>query len=101
MTGALDWSEAAVLVKGGTGSFGNRFVDIMLERYRPRRLVVFSRDELKHSQIMARLKHPSLALKQIPSCEYNPFEAIQTNVICARSRRTLPRASFRCRSSSV
>ncbi len=112
VTGALDWSEAAVLVTGGTGSFGTRFVDIMLERYRPRRLVVFSRDELKQSQMMARFKHPSLrffvgdvrdrdrlqramhgidvvvhaaALKQIPSCEYNPFEAIQTNVIGAQN----------------
>jgi UDP-N-acetylglucosamine 4,6-dehydratase len=112
VTGALDWSEAAVLVTGGTGSFGNRFVDIMLERHRPRRLVVFSRDELKQSEMMARFKHPSLrffvgdvrdrdrlqramhgidvvvhaaALKQIPSCEYNPFEAIQTNVIGAQN----------------
>src|SRR5207244_7969158 len=110
--GTLDWSEASVLVTGGTGSFGNKFVEIMLSRYRPRRLVVFSRDELKQSEMMARFQHridhPSLrffvgdvrdqarlqramhgvdgvfhaaALKQIPSCEYNPFEAIQTNVI--------------------
>ncbi len=112
MKGALDWSAAAVLVTGGTGSFGNKFVDIMLERYRPRRLVVFSRDELKQSEMMTRFKHPSLrffvgdvrdrdrlqramhgidvvvhaaALKQIPSCEYNPFEAIQTNVIGAQN----------------
>jgi UDP-N-acetylglucosamine 4,6-dehydratase len=109
---ALDWSEAAVLVTGGTGSFGYKFVEVMLERYRPRRLVVFSRDELKQSEMMARFKHPSLrffvgdvrdrdrlqramhgidvvvhaaALKQIPSCEYNPFEAIQTNVIGAQN----------------
>ena len=102
MREALDWSEAAVLVTGGTGSFGNKFVEVMLERYRPRRLVVFSRDELKQSEMMARFKHPSLrffigdvrdrdrlqramhgvdvvvhaaALKQIPACEYNPFEA--------------------------
>ena len=112
MTGALDWSEAAVLVTGGTGSFGSRFIDVMLARYRPRPLVVFSRDELKQSEMMARFKHPSLrffvgdvrardrlqrathgidvvvhaaALKQIPSCEYNPFEAIQTNVIGAQN----------------
>jgi UDP-N-acetylglucosamine 4,6-dehydratase/5-epimerase len=112
VTGALDWSSAAVLVTGGTGSFGNRFVDVMLRRYHPRRLVVFSRDELKQSEMMARFKHPSLrffvgdvrdrdrlqramhgidvvvhaaALKQIPSCEYNPFEAIQTNVIGAQN----------------
>jgi len=110
--GALDWSEASVLVTGGTGSFGNKFVEIMLGRYRPRRLVVFSRDELKQSEMIACFNDPSLrffvgdvrdqarleramhgvdvvfhaaALKQIPSCEYNPFEAIQTNVIGAEN----------------
>ena len=114
--GTLDWSEASVLVTGGTGSFGNKLVEIMLSQYRPRRLVVFSRDELKQSEMMARFQHridhPSLrffvgdvrdqarleramhgvdvvfhaaALKQIPSCEYNPFEAIQTNVIGAEN----------------
>ena len=114
--GTLDWSETSVLVTGGTGSFGNKFVEIMLNQYRPRRLVVFSRDELKQSEMMARFQHridhPSLrffvgdvrdqarleramhgvdvvfhaaALKQIPSCEYNPFEAIQTNVIGAEN----------------
>ena len=112
----LNWSEASVLVTGGTGSFGNKFVELMLSRYRPRRLVVFSRDELKQSEMMGRFQyridHPSLrffvgdvrdqarlergmhgvdvvfhaaALKQIPSCEYNPFEAIQTNVIGAEN----------------
>ena len=106
--GVVNWAEASVLVTGGTGSFGNKFVEIMLEKYHPRRLVVFSRDELKQSEMMGRFKDPSLrffvgdvrdkerleramhgvdvvihaaALKQIPSCEYNPFEAIQTNVI--------------------
>src|SRR3989441_6367505 len=84
----------------------------MLSRYRPRRLVVFSRDELKQSEMIARFNDPALrffvgdvrdqarleramhgidvvfhaaALKQIPSCEYNPFEAIQTNVIGAEN----------------
>src|SRR3989475_5010101 len=84
----------------------------MLDRYRPRRLVVFSRDELKQSEMIARFNDQSLrffvgdvrdqarleramhgvdvvfhaaALKQIPSCEYNPFEAIQTNVIGAEN----------------
>ena len=106
--GGLKWAEMSVLVTGGTGSFGNKFVEIMLEKYRPRRLVIFSRDELKQSEMMARFSDPSLrffigdvrdkerlqramygidivvhaaALKQIPACEYNPFEAIQTNVI--------------------
>jgi len=110
--GSVDWSEASVLVTGGTGSFGNKFVEIMLTKHPPRRLVVFSRDELKQSEMMARFTHPSLrffvgdvrdqgrleramhgidvvfhaaALKQIPSCEYNPFEAIQTNVVGAEN----------------
>ena len=108
----MKWNEASVLVTGGTGSFGNKFVEIMLDKYRPRRLVVFSRDELKQSEMMARFKNDSLrffigdvrdrerlvramhgvdivfhaaALKQIPACEYNPFEAIQTNVLGAKN----------------
>ncbi len=43
----LDWSKAAVLITGGTGSFGKKFVEIMLKEKRPHRLIVFSRDELK------------------------------------------------------
>ena len=108
----FDWRNASVLVTGGTGSFGNKFVEIMLNKYRPRRLVIFSRDELKQSEMTARFSDPSLrffvgdvrdkerleramhgidvvvhaaALKQIPSCEYNPFEAIQTNVMGAKN----------------
>lgn len=107
----IDWGETSVLVTGGTGSFGQKLVETMLTRHRPRRLVVFSRDELKQSEMMARFQDPTLrffvgdvrdrgrleramhgvdvvvhaaALKQIPSCEYNPFEAIQTNVIGAQ-----------------
>jgi UDP-N-acetylglucosamine 4,6-dehydratase/5-epimerase len=106
--GTINWSEASVLVTGGTGSFGSKFVELMLERFQPKRLVVFSRDELKQSEMMNRLSDPRLrffvgdvrdqarleqamygvdvvfhaaALKQITSCEYNPFEAIKTNVI--------------------
>jgi UDP-N-acetylglucosamine 4,6-dehydratase len=108
----LNWRDASVLITGGTGSFGNTFVEMMLTTYQPHRLVVFSRDELKQSEMMARFRDPSLrffvgdvrdrarleramhgvdivfhaaALKQIPSCEYNPFEAIQTNVIGAEN----------------
>lgn len=104
----MNWRDSSVLVTGGTGSFGHKFVELMLAKYRPRRLVIFSRDELKQSEMMKRFSDPSLrffvgdvrdrdrleramhdvdvvfhaaALKQIPSCEYNPFEAILTNVM--------------------
>ena len=58
--GHVNWREAGVLVTGGTGSFGHKFVELMLTRYRPRRLCVFSRDELKQSEMMARFDDPSL-----------------------------------------
>ena len=106
-------ADASILVTGGTGSFGHKFVEILLVRHRPRRLVIFSRDELKQSEMRARFgDDPRLrffigdvrdrerlvramhgvdtvvhaaALKQIPACEYNPFEAIQTNVLGAKN----------------
>ena len=109
----MNWSEQAVLVTGGTGSFGKKFVEIMLKEYQPKRLVIFSRDELKqHDMRASGLDHPSLryflgdvrdaarlerafagvtivvhaaALKQVPACEYNPFEAIQTNIMGGRN----------------
>ena len=109
----MNWSEQVVLVTGGTGSFGKKFVEIMLKDYRPKRLVIFSRDELKqHDMRASGLDHPSLryfigdvrdstrlerafsgvtivihaaALKQVPACEYNPFEAIQTNIMGGRN----------------
>ena len=109
----MNWSEQSVLVTGGTGSFGKKFVEVMLKHYRPKRLVIFSRDELKqHDMRAAGFDHPSLryfigdvrdasrlerafagvtivvhaaALKQVPACEYNPFEAIQTNIIGGRN----------------
>src|SRR4051812_33657459 len=109
----MNWTEQVVLVTGGTGSFGRKFIEIMLREYRPQKLIVFSRDELKqHEMRAAGFDHPSLryflgdvrdpqrlarafsgvtvvvhaaALKQVPACEYNPFEAIQTNVIGGRN----------------
>jgi UDP-N-acetylglucosamine 4,6-dehydratase len=109
----MNWSEQVVLVTGGTGSFGKKFVELMLREGHPQKLIVFSRDELKqHDMRTAGFDHPSLryfigdvrdaqrlerafagvtvvvhaaALKQVPACEYNPFEAIQTNIIGGRN----------------
>jgi UDP-N-acetylglucosamine 4,6-dehydratase/5-epimerase len=109
----MNWSEQVVVITGGTGSFGQKFVEVMLREYQPRQLVIFSRDELKqHEMRAAGLNHPSLryfigdvrdaarlerafagatvvvhaaALKQVPACEHNPFEAIQTNIMGSRN----------------
>lgn len=101
-----------VLVTGGTGSFGKKFTRIILDRYNIEKIIVFSRDELKQSQMKAKFNDPRLrffigdvrdkerlyrafdgvdiiihaaALKRVPECEYNPFEAIKTNVIGAQN----------------
>src|SRR5437870_11233068 len=109
----MNWSEQVVLVTGGTGSFGKKFVEIMLRDYHPKKLVIFSRDELKqHDMRASGFNHPSLRyfigdvrdqsrlerafagvtsvvhaapMKQVPACEYNPFEAIQTNIMGGRN----------------
>ena len=57
----VDWSEKSVLVTGGTGSFSKKFVEVMLEEYHPRRLIIFSRDELKqHNMRLAGFDDSSL-----------------------------------------
>jgi UDP-N-acetylglucosamine 4,6-dehydratase len=105
----MDWSKQTILVTGGTGSFGKKFIRVMLDEYKPAKLIVFSRDELKqHEMRVGGYDHPSLryfigdvrdlerlrramhgvnvivhaaALKQVPACEYNPMEAIKTNIL--------------------
>jgi len=102
-----------VLITGGTGSFGKKCTEMILSRYKPKKLIIFSRDELKQyemAQIYSDHKFPCIryflgdvrdkerlhrafqgvdyiihtaALKQIPSTEYNPFEAVKTNIIGA------------------
>src|SRR5512142_2467019 len=107
-----DLEGKALLITGGTGSFGKQFVRTALERLKLRRLVVFSRDELKQYEMQQRFHSPVLrfflgdvrdpmrlrraldgidvvvhaaALKQVPAAEYNPFEAIKTNVLGAEN----------------
>ncbi len=105
----MDWSKQVVLVTGGTGSFGKKMIKVLLEEYHPAKIIVYSRDELKqHEMRVAGYEHPSLryfigdvrdqqrlfrafhgvslvvhaaALKQVPACEYNPMEAIKTNIL--------------------
>ncbi len=109
----MNWQEQVVLITGGTGSFGKKFTEVMLQEYHPKKLIIFSRDELKqHEMRTGGLDHPSLryfigdvrdegrlrramhgvdivvhaaALKQVPACEYNPFEAVMTNVMGAKN----------------
>lgn len=102
-------NNKTILVTGGTGSFGHHFVDYVLEHYKPKKIIIYSRDEYKqfvmdneykeHRDVLryfigdvrdeARLKMAmrnvdyvihAAALKQVPACEYNPNEAIKTNV---------------------
>lgn len=105
----MNWASKTILVTGSTGSFGHKFVEIMLREYGPKKLIVFSRGEAKqHEMRMTGFTDPSLryfigdvrdlsrlqramkgvdivvhagALKQVPACEYNPFEAIKTNIL--------------------
>lgn len=105
----MNWSDKSVLVTGGTGSFGKKFIEILIEEYQPVKVIVFSRDELKqHEMRTAGFNQPSIryfigdvrdyrrlrramngvdvvihaaALKQVPACEYNPMEAIKTNIL--------------------
>ncbi|MFQ5922048.1 MAG: UDP-N-acetylglucosamine 4,6-dehydratase (inverting) [Anaerolineales bacterium] len=109
----MDWKDKAVLVTGGTGSFGRRFAQAMLAEHGPAKLIIFSRDELKqHEMREAGFDDPRLryfigdvrdllrlrramqgvdvvvhaaALKQVPAAEYNPIEAIMTNIMGARN----------------
>jgi UDP-N-acetylglucosamine 4,6-dehydratase/5-epimerase len=100
-------NDKSILITGGTGSFGKQYVRTLLARYQPKRIVVFSRDELKQYEMQQEFAAPCMryfigdvrdrdrlmqamrgvdyvihaaALKQVPAAEYNPMECVKTNV---------------------
>jgi UDP-N-acetylglucosamine 4,6-dehydratase/5-epimerase len=106
-TCATVFDNASILITGGTGSFGKQYVRTILERYRPKRLIVYSRDELKQSEMEHDFHQDCMryfigdvrdrnrlieamngvdfvihaaALKQVPAAEYNPMECVKTNI---------------------
>lgn len=103
------FKDKVILITGGTGSFGNEFTKIVLKEYNPKKIIIYSRDEFKQyemNKIFPREKYPirfflgdirdkyrlhrafegvdwvihAAALKQVPALEYNPTEAVKTNV---------------------
>lgn len=108
-------NDKNILIIGGTGSFGKKCTEIILKKYKPKKLIIFSRDELKQFEMAQQFsdsKYPCMryfigdirdkerlyrafnkvdyvihaaALKQVPSAEYNPFEAVKTNILGAQN----------------
>ena len=101
------FNDKSILITGGTGSFGKKYVRTILARYKPRRIIVFSRDELKQFEMQQEFNSPAMryfigdvrdsvrllqatrdvdyvihaaALKQVPAAEYTPMECIKTNI---------------------
>jgi UDP-N-acetylglucosamine 4,6-dehydratase len=104
-------NDKNILITGGTGSFGKKATEIILKKYKPRRLIIFSRDELKQFEMAQQFPNSqydciryyigdvrdkerlfrafhnvdivihAAALKQVPAAEYNPFEAVKTNIL--------------------
>ena len=105
------FDNSTILVTGGTGSFGKKFIEMIFRQYNPKKVIVYSRDEYKqylvknmfaHEDFASKLRFfigdvrdkdrlyrafdgvdyviHAAAMKQVPACEYNPFEAIKTNI---------------------
>jgi UDP-N-acetylglucosamine 4,6-dehydratase/5-epimerase len=101
------FNDKSILITGGTGSFGKKFIKIVLEKYSPKKVIVYSRDELKQFEMQQVFNQPCMryfigdvrdevrlqkamyqvdyvihaaALKQVPAAEYNPMECIKTNI---------------------
>jgi len=115
----------SILITGGTGSFGKAFIKTLLTKHRPRRIAVYSRDELKQFEMQQEFNSPEMryfigdvrdrerltmamrgvdyvvhaaALKQVPAAEYNPMECVKTNVYGAEN---VVHAALACNVSQV
>ncbi|MBF0558377.1 MAG: UDP-N-acetylglucosamine 4,6-dehydratase (inverting) [Nitrospirae bacterium] len=108
------FNDKVILITGGTGSFGKKFTEHLVKNYKPRKVIIFSRDEFKQFEMARTLPDSSYpvryflgdvrdrdrlyrafegvdyvihaaAIKQVPAAEYNPFEAVKTNIIGAQN----------------
>ena len=109
------FNDKRILITGGTGSFGKKCTEIILKKYKPKKLIIFSRDELKQFEMAQKFPDSTYecmryfigdvrdierlyrafrnvdyvihaaALKQVPAAEYNPFEAVKTNILGAQN----------------
>ena len=120
-------NQKTILITGGTGSFGNAFTEYVLTHFNPKKIIIYSRDEFKQFQMAEKFKNqkgklryfigdvrdrdrlfraldgvdyviPAAALKQVPACEYNPMEAVRTNINGAMN---LVDAALNCRVKRV
>ena len=106
------FNNSTILITGGTGSFGKKYTQILLEKYKPKKIIIFSRDELKQFEMQQTFNDPCMryfigdirdlarieeamegvdyvihaaAMKQVPAAEYNPMECIKTNIYGAEN----------------
>lgn len=106
------FNNKSILITGGTGSFGKQYVETILERYKPKKVIIYSRDELKQFEMQQKFNAPEMryfigdvrdaerlsqamrgvdyvihaaALKQVPASEYNPMECVKTNIYGAQN----------------
>ena len=119
------FDNKVILITGGTGSFGKKYVEVLLERFKPKKIIIYSRDELKQFEMQQIYNHPCMryfigdvrdlertiqamngvdfvihaaALKQVPAAEYNPMECIKTNIHGAEN---IIKASIQCNVEKV